>query len=291
MPALQDTAAVTLQPSSPPIAAGSGFVVTERDFQRVCGWLRQQCGMDYRENKRDLLEHRMRRICERANLGSMQELAERLEQGSDTALSLAVLHGASTNHTYFYREPQVLTVFAQTVLPALPRGDLRIWSAAASSGDEAYTVAMIAAEVLGLDVARASLSILGTDISPVMIDAAEQAIYPASRLNSLPPALRERYLERLADGSYRVGGPLRAMCTFRRLNLKARPLPFQRSFHVVFCRNVLYYFDRAQQRATVEAIYDVTEPGGWLLTSVTEPLRDLDTRWVQVQGGVYRKAQ
>ncbi len=265
------------------------FASSERDFQRVCDWLRQQCGMDYRENKRELLEHRMRRVCEREQLASMGELAERLERGGDTALQLSVLHAASTNHTYFYREPQVLQFFAQVILPALRPGDLRMWSAAASSGDEAYTAAMLAAQAYGLDAASCGVSILGTDISAVMIEAAEQAVYPASRLSALPAPLRERYLEELPQARLRVAAPIRAMCTFRRLNLKSMPLPFQRNFHVVFCRNVLYYFDRQQQRATVEAIYDVTERGGWLLTSVTEPLRDLNSRWTQVQSGVYRR--
>ena len=264
-----------------------GNVDGERDFQRVCHWLRERCGIDYRDNKRELLEHRMQRVCARARLDSMAELAERLEHGADNALQLAVLHGASTNHTYFYREPQVLEFFAQVIVPTLPR-DARLWSAAASSGDEAYSVAMLACEALGADAA--ALAILGTDISAVMIEAAERGVYPAARVEALPPALRERYLQPCGDGQWRVRKALRAMCTFRRLNLKAAPLPFKRNFHVVFCRNVLYYFDRAQQRATVEAIFDVTEPGGWLLTSVTEPLRDLDTRWVQVQGGIYRKA-
>ena len=260
----------------------------ERDFQRVCHWLRERCGIDYRDNKRELLEHRMQRVCARARLGSMAELAERLEHGADDALQLAVLHGASTIHTYFYREPQVLDFFARVIVPTLPARDARLWSAAASSGDEAYTIAMLACEALGADAA--ALAILGTDISAVMIEAAERGVYPVSRVEALPQPLRERYLQPAGDGQLRVRDTLRAMCTFRRLNLKATPLPFKRNFHVVFCRNVLYYFDRAQQRATVEAIYDATEPGGWLLTSVTEPLRDLGTRWLPVQGGVYRKA-
>ena len=79
------------------------------------------------------------------------------------------------------------------------------------------------------------------------------------------------------------------MCTFRRLNLKAQPFPFRRPFDIIFCRNVLYYFDREQQRRTLEALYEVTEPGGWLLTSVTESVRDLGTRWCWVGGGIYRK--
>ena len=72
-------------------------------------------------------------------------------------------------------------------------------------------------------------------------------------------------------------------------DLKARPFPFRRPFDAIFCRNVLYYFDRAHQRRTLEALYDVTERGGWLLTSVTESVRDLDTHWTWVGGGIYRK--
>ena len=261
----------------------------ERDFQRVCDWLRERSGIDYRANKRELLEHRMQRVCARASVASLADLAARLEQGTDHELQLAVLHGASTNHTYFYREPQVLDFFARAIVPTLPTRDVRIWSAATSSGDEAYTVAMLACEALGVDTARAALSILGTDISKVMIDAAERGVYPRARLDSMPESWLTRYFEPGADGHMRVVPALRAWCTFRRLNLKAAPLPFQRGFHVVLCRNVLYYFGRAQQRATIEAIYDVTEPGGWLLTSVTESLRDLGTRWIPVQSGVYRK--
>ena len=80
------------------------------------------------------------------------------------------------------------------------------------------------------------------------------------------------------------------MCTFRRLNLKAAPYPFAKGFNVIFCRNVLYYFDRQHQFQILEQLYDVTEPGGWLLTSLTEVVRDLGTRWQPVTNAVYRRS-
>ncbi len=90
-------------------------------------------------------------------------------------------------------------------------------------------------------------------------------------------------------GQYQVVPEIRRMCTFRRLNLKAAPYPFAKGFHVIFCRNILYYFDRPHQVQILEQLYDAAEPGGWLLTSVTETVRDLGTRWQPVMNAVYRR--
>lgn len=262
----------------------------EEGYQRIRGWLHDRCGISYQEKKKQLLIHRMQKVCERCGIPDLETLADRVESNRNHDIQLAVMHAASTNHTYFFREPQVLEFFQNTILPALPQNGGRIWSAAASTGDEAYTLAIMAAETRGRDWAKRNVLILGTDISEVVIAHAEAGIYGESHINQMPGNMLERYFDPVGMDQYRVQDDLRRICTFRRLNLKASPYPFQKAFHAVFCRNVLYYFDRAHQRAAVEAIYDATEPGGWLLTSVTESLRDLDTRWLPVQGGIYRKA-
>lgn len=266
------------------------FSVHEEGYHRIRGWLNERCGINYQEKKRQLLEHRMQKVCERCGVADLNALADSVENGRNREIQLAVMHAASTNHTYFFREPQVLDFFCSNILPSLPQSGARIWSAAASSGDEAYTLAIMAAETRGRDWTKRNLAILGTDISEVVIAHAEAGIFGESHLEQLPEKVLAKYFDPVGLDQYRVQDDLRRVCTFRRLNLKASPYPFQKAFHTVFCRNVLYYFDRAHQRATVEAIYDVTEPGGWLLTSVTESLRDLDTRWIPVQGGIYRKA-
>lgn len=270
--------------------AKTTFAAHEEGYRRIRCWLNERCGINYQEKKKQLLIHRMQKVCERSGIADLSALADSVENGRNRDIQLAVMHAASTNHTYFFREPQVLEFFRTTILPALPQSGARIWSAAASSGDEAYTLAIMAAEMRGRDWARRNLAILGTDISEVVIAHAEAGIYGESHLEQLPPKALEQYFDPVGMDQHRVQDDLRRICTFRRLNLKASPYPFQKAFHTVFCRNVLYYFDRAHQRATVEAIYDATEPGGWLLTSVTESLRDLDTRWLPVQGGIYRKA-
>ncbi len=259
-------------------------------YERIRAWLNNRCGIYYTEKKTELLSQRLARVIERLGLGSLENLALALENDLEGDIELAVVDAASTNHTFFFREPQVLDYFANAILPALThKAELRIWSAASSTGDEAYTLAMLAAEALGPTQAASSVSILGTDISAPVIQQAESAVYGRAHLEHTPEHYLKRYFDPIGDDEFKVCEPIRRMCTFRRLNLKARPLPFRRPFDVVFCRNVLYYFDRAHQRRTLEALYDVTERGGWLLTSVTESVRDLDTRWTWVGGGIYRK--
>ena len=267
--------------SAPPDIAGC---------DAIRGWLAQRCGIHYPQHKTDLLRQRLARVQRAFTVPDLAELARRLNAGTHHDLQLAVLHAASTNHTYFFREAEVLEAFCARILPDLAgRDEIRIWSAASSTGDEAYTLAILVAETLGM-AALQRLRILGTDISAPVVEQAEQAIFPEQRLERVPPELRRKYFEPAGLAQYRIRQELRDCCTFRQMNLKTTPYPFRKAFQTVFCRNILYYFEQADQLATLNAISDVTEPGGWLVTSVTENIRDLPTPWVPVENGIYRKA-
>ncbi len=258
-------------------------------YEFIRGWLSDRCGMSFPEKKRDLLSHRLNRVLMRFELPDFDELAREMTRGKDTELQLAVIHAASTNHTFFFREPNVLEYFRDNVLvPGARGGEFRVWSAAASSGDEAFTLAIMAIETLG-PLAASRVFILGTDISAPAISQAESAIYSGNHLEHVPADILERYFVPAGMGQYQAVPQVRSMCTFRRLNLKTTPYPFRKSFHAVFCRNLLYYFEREHQFQILEQLFDVTEPGGWLLTSVTEVVRDLGTRWQPVSGGIYRR--
>ncbi len=247
--------------------------IDDLGYERLRTWLNDRCGIYYAEKKKELLQQRLTRVLERFGLADLHELANCVESGLSGDIELALVDAASTNHTFFFREPQVLDFFADTILPnSGHKSELRIWSAAASTGDEAYTLAILAAEVLGPAQAASRVSILGTDISAPVIKRAESAVYGMVHLEHMPEHVLKRYFEPVEDDEFTVSPHIRRMCTFRRLNLKAQPFPFRRPFDIVFCRNVLYYFDRAQQFRTLEALYDVTEVGGWPLTSVTMPL-------------------
>ncbi|PRY86459.1 CheR family methyltransferase [Donghicola tyrosinivorans] len=258
-------------------------------YEQIRSWLSERCGINFADNKQDLLRQRLSRVTRRFDYGDLNGLAHDLLHNPPQEVELAVMSAASTNHTYFFREPEVLDNFRTMILPEIAeRAEMRVWSAAASTGDEAYTVAILVAETLGRQALK-KLKILGTDISAPVVARAEMGVFPHRQFAQTDPSILSRYFEPAGMEQYRVKEEIRDACTFRRMNLKARPYPFIHPFQVVFCRNILYYFDRADQIGTLEAIYDATEPGGWLITSVTESIRDLGSRWEPVVAGIYRR--
>lgn len=257
--------------------------------EQIRAWLAQRCGIHYPEHKMELLRQRLSRVQRAYSVDTLADLSRKLATDASHDLQLAVMHAASTNHTYFFREIEVLEQFRTTILPTLARRDeIRIWSAACSTGDEAYTLAIMIAEDYGLPALKRT-AILGTDISAPVVEQAESGLFAEQRLDRVPPELRRKYFEPVGLEQFRIRAELRACCTFRQMNLKTTPYPFRKAFQTVFCRNILYYFEQADQIATLNAISDVTEPGGWLVTSVTENIRDLPSRWQPHDNGIHRK--
>lgn len=260
-----------------------------RAYEDIRDWIADRCGIHYSDEKRNLLVQRLSRVQRAFGLEGMDHLARLLLKEPSSDIELAVISAASTNHTYFYREAEVLNHVRERLLPQLAnRDEIRIWSAACSTGDEVFTVAMLVAEALG-DAALDRTTILGTDISAPVIERAELGIVNERQVAQLPADLKARYLIPAGLGQYKVDARIRSRCTFRRMNLRSAPYPFRNSFQIVFARNILYYFDSSGQAETLASIYSVTEPGGYLITSVTENIRDLGTQWRAEVNGVHRK--
>ncbi|MCL4294752.1 MAG: protein-glutamate O-methyltransferase CheR [Anaerolineae bacterium] len=259
-------------------------------FESIRQWIYTHTGLHFPERKHQLLYPRLKKLCWHLGIADLKDLDHHLQLRDRPGLAVEVARAVTTNHTYFLREPEVLQVLQEQITPTLPATEKwRIWSAAAASGEEAYSVAMLFAEKFGLDGLTEKVALLGTDISQPMIEGAECGIYDERRLDLVPGYLKQRYFQPMGLAQWRISPQLKKACIFRRLNLMSSPWPFKDSFHVVLCRNVLYYFDRDHQRTLLERIYEVTTPGGWLLTSVTESLWGLNTRWRAVMSGVYRK--
>lgn len=269
-----------------------GLVASENEgFETIRAWLERTCAIHYPPKKRALLEQRLGRAQRNLGIDSLSELARALERTDAHHVQLAIMHAASTNHTFFFRETDVLTFFRTELLPVLARrSEIRLWSAACSTGDEVYTLAMLIAETLGPESLR-RVHILGTDISAPVIETAEAGVFPRRQLQQVPAEFLRRYMHPVGIDQFRINDDIRAACTFRRLNLKKSPYPFQRPFQAVFCRNVLYYFTQADQASIVDWISEVTEPGGLLFTSVTENIRELSTRWHPVTSGISRRQE
>jgi chemotaxis protein methyltransferase CheR len=250
-------------------------------------WVETHFGIRFAPGQEDSFNSRLDSFC-RTQHATREELQRRLS-GGDRALVLGLAEAMSTNYTTFFREPELFTFLGDTILPTLPATEpARLWSAAASSGEEAYSLAMFLQERLGESAASSRVRILGTDISERHVRSAEQAIFSTQKLEQLDPS-RRRMFDPLGIGQWRARASLRQMCTFRRLNLTQASWPFEQRFHVIFLRNVLYYFAPPMRRAVVEACYDAAEPGAWLITSLTEPMLDMSTRWSQLRPAIFRK--
>lgn len=248
-------------------------------------WVQARLGIRFADDQAWVLQRRLRLACGDApDLFSV--IARDLAAGDD-ALSVRVAELASTNHTYFFREPETFALLSTDVLRTLPAsGPLRAWSAASSSGEEAFTLSMVLQEA-GVSAER--LCILGTDISRAKIEEAERGEYGVELLGQVPLQHR-RHFRSISGNVVQVAPGIARCCTFRRLNLTLLPWPFEHRFHLTLLRNVLYYFDVEVRLRIVEACYEHTEPGGFLVLGLSEPLHELtSTRWVLVGPGLLQK--
>ena len=202
---------------------------------------------------------------------------------------IALLDALTTNFTSFLREATHFDFLRKTIAPALT-GPIRIWSAACSTGEEPYSIALSLLEELGLPAAS-RIHILASDISSRALATAERGAYEEARCRDLPPEWLRRYLLRGSgnwNGWFRVKPLVRGMIGFERLNLIEHFPPGQR-FHTIFCRNVMIYFDKETQAALVNRFASCLEPGGYLLIGHSETLTGLRHPYHYVKPAVYRK--
>ncbi len=252
-------------------------------FGTIRVWVEQQLGIRFDDEQASVLGRRLAMAF--GGESSLGDIVQRLRVG-DPATVARVAEAASTNHTFFFREPESFDALARVVVPHLPyHGEVRVWSAAASSGEEAYSLAMCMREVTPVPQ---RLRILGTDISQRQVRAAEAGVYDAGAVANVPPRFR-RHFSPTSGGAVQISGEVMRPCVFRRMNLVSFPWPFMRRFHLTFLRNVLYYFDPAVRLRIVEACFDATEPGGWLFVGLSEPMVDLVSRWTPKGAGMFRK--
>ena len=262
----------------------------DRALRRVEEWVERRLGLHFDDEQRPAMRRRLRGLMDRSGWSSPEDIMEALARDSEGTGKL-LAETVATHHTAFFREPRVLQHFATKIVSDLkPRHEPhRVWSAASSTGQEAYTLAIILAEQLGLETARQNWSILGTDLVQKVVETAARGRYLKAGTSGISPERMKQWFTAETDGRYQIHPGLQALCTFRRLNLLREPWPFQKKFSVILCRNVLYYFARDIQMRIVERLYDATEPGGWLLTGVSESLHDFRTRWQTHSSGIHRK--
>lgn len=273
------------------VAAGAAFApmvaITAAQFGRFRDWLHASAGITLAEHKKTLLMGRLGRrlaACGVPDYGAYFELLMSGRVPGEVQVAIDLL---TTNETYFFREPAHFDFLRDQVLPALPPGPTRVWSAASSSGEEAYTLCMVLAEALG---SGRRWEVFGSDLSTRVLDSARRAHYPMTRAERIPRELLHRYCLKgtgAQAGTFLVDRALRARTEFRQINL-IEPLPDIGPFDVVFLRNVMIYFDMATKREVVNRVLGRMRPGGWLFVSHSETLNGVSEALQMVRPSIYR---
>jgi len=272
--------------------------LTDEEFAELSAIIYARFGISISEKKRHLLVGRLQELLHKRGFKSFnQYLACLSEDQSGQAMS-ELANRISTNHTFFFREREHFDFFVSGVLPELAARlkaqnsrDLRIWCAGCASGEEAYTLAMLMLEFFGLDYGSWSAGVLATDISTRALAFARAGVYPEERAASVPPALKARYLKRKGADEVVICERLAREVTFRRFNLMNPLFPFRKPFHVIFCRNVMMYFDASTRASLVRRLYAATEPGGYLFIGHSESLDLGCCPYHYLMPAVYRKGR
>lgn len=269
----------------------AGTVLTNKDFSRLQGFIYRKCGINITDGKRTMLEARLQKRLKKLNLLSFTEYCDYLfsPKGMDEELP-EMINQVTTNKTDFFREPAHFEYLRQRVLPELAclRRKIVVWSAGCSSGEEPYTLAMVLQEF------GCNFTVIATDISTKVLDKARLAIYDDERVDPIPNELKKRYLLVSKDRTrnlYRVVPELREQVKFSRLNFMDGDFGLREPVDVIFCRNVIIYFDKPTQEKLLNRFCNHLSPHGYLFMGHSETLLGMDVPLVQVATTIYRRDQ
>lgn len=265
-------------------------MMTDSEFSRLVAFVKNGYGIDLAK-KRELVESRLSLHISKLGCASYTKYLDSVTRGPEGAECRAMIDRLSTNHTYFFREMDAIRDFIDRAVPeilARPAGEIRIWCAAASSGQECWTLAMELGACLQLRVPLANYSILATDVSERALARGEKGIYPLAELEKIPVRFSRSCTRRVDGEHFEIAPELRPHVEWQRLNLM-EPFSFTRAFDAVFCRNVMFYFDNNTRAALLPKLGSSLCPGGRLYVGVTETI-DRERRYFDyLAPSIYRK--
>lgn len=281
-----------------PVQVSSMMAISDKEFNDLRDLIQRRFGINLTEQKRSLLVGRLQKLMRQLGLATFAQYSQYLtEDKSEQALG-ELVDLISTNHTYFNREKDHFDYFSEAALPAVieklkreNRKDLRIWCAGCSTGEEPYTLLMLMMEHLGNEYSSWDAGILATDISDRALSIARAGKYTADKVEQLPGNLSRKYFTPATPGEMAVIDKVKREVTFRRFNLMNTSFPFKKPFQMIFCRNVMIYFDQPTRDALVGRYHQFTEPGGYLFIGHSETLGREQTRYNYLQPALYQKGE
>ena len=269
------------------------IAITNDEFIKLTSYIKANYGIQLKEEKKALVTSRLQNVLTDMHFKNFTEYYNYIINDKTGKAAITLMNKITTNHTYFMRESEHFDFLKATVLPYLrdtvSSRDLRIWSAGCSSGEEPYTLAMILDEFFGKDKMLWDSKILATDISNHALETAQAGIYSNTAIAPLPPMWKNNYFQKYDEESRAVTNAIKNEVIFRKFNLMTQQFSFKKKFHVIFCRNVMIYFDSDTRDELVNRFYDATEVGGYLFVGHSESLNRETTRYKYIKPAVYRK--
>lgn len=270
--------------------------ITDREFQRLVDFMHDNYGINL-SAKRVLIQGRLGNMLAERGFKSYDEYIDAVLADTSGAEVTTILNKLTTNHTFFMREPEHYTFLRETVLPWAVKNaknrELRIWSAGCSSGEECYTTAMLIDQFFGTEKVKWDTRILATDISRSVMEKAKAGIYNEDGMKGLSPEWKARYFNSLGGGKFEICRAIKDEIIFKPFNLM-EPMPDKykkRPFDLIFCRNVMIYFDQPTKNALVNRFYEVVKPGGYFYIGHAESIPRNETKFEYVKPAIYRKPE
>ncbi len=265
---------------------------SEKECVKLGHFIKTMCGINL-EHKQQLIFSRLSTAILQHGYPNFSTFVDAVVEQRDPVAIELLLNRLTTNYTYFMREQAHFDYFKDTVLPWIEKNNssrtLSIWSAGCSFGQEPYTLSILIKEFFKNSPKQWDTRILATDISNTALQGAIKGWYPSETIEALPSHWQSRYFRPVGDGIHHVvSDELKDNVIFRPFNLMD-PIRFKLKFDVIFCRNVMIYFDRDTKEKLVSRFYDALNPDGYLFIGHTENFADIDTPFSYVMPSAYRK--
>lgn len=264
--------------------------LNEKHFKKVSQLVYRFSGINLKDGKEALVRARLMKRLRALGMGSFEEYFKYIESDRGGEELSCMLDAMTTNKTFFFREAVHFNYLCEKILPELKGQKLRFWSAACSSGEEPFSLAILLMENVP-QIKSVDVRILATDISTKMLNKARRAVYEEGTLRDVPRLLLQKYFIKVRKQhplAYQVKDNVSSMVQLTWLNLMDS-WPMKGSFNVIFCRNVMIYFDRPTQQKLINRFWELIEPGGYLFVGHSESLSAISHKFKYIRPATYRK--
>ncbi|MDR1540056.1 MAG: protein-glutamate O-methyltransferase CheR [Clostridiales bacterium] len=268
--------------------------ITDSEYHLIRDYIKKNFGINLGSEKRALIYTRLRTTLQDNGFDDFSQYFAYLQKDASGEVVSQFIDKITTNHTFFMREIDHFDYLREKVLPYIEskhckERDVRLWCAGCSTGEEPYALEMILQDYFGRKEESWNTQILATDISTGVLKKAAAGMYPNESLKALPSKWRSEYFKKVDDSFSVVEDKVKKQIVYRKFNLMEDKFPFKKNMQIIFCRNVMIYFDNQTRDKLVEKFYDLTESGGYLFIGHSESLNHTCAEYKYLMPAVYRK--